>query len=198
MNCYEWQHNITLTEMSVSVNCSYQEPNPDNPESPIEITIQGTQTWPDVGPPYPRKAMRCATGYQSFWAKKSNWNGLGRFFIYTNIQSDSYFSLQVSRSDGQEFQAAVHDLGTDYALQLFVSGYFKPENEDDPFWVCGDGVWRKSTGVTKAFFGISSEDGELLAIGEIPRIESGAQITFFRPDETEESIGTGTLNYNLA
>jgi hypothetical protein len=36
-----------------------------------------------------------------------------------------------------------------------------------------------------------------LAFGFYSRIENGAEITYYRPDDLETSIGTGTITYAL-
>lgn len=196
MNCYEWQHQINLTGMSISANCAYQIPNPDPEGAPLDVTITGAHSYPDVGPPYPRRAMRCGTGYTSYYAKRSNWTGWDRFYILTSIQSYEFSPLVVTTTDNPDRSASILTGGFS-SFPTFISGLFKPEDTDDPSYVCADGVWRKSTEITKGFVQIVDELEEPLAFGFYNRIENGAEITYYRPDDLETSIGTGTITYAL-
>jgi hypothetical protein len=138
--------------------------------------------------------MRCAA-YTGFWARRRNWSGLDRFVIDTNIQPTVFSPLQVFIDEFEAPNAAVFAISSSVDFQLFISGFFKPTNTEDPLYVCADGVWRKSTGYTETLLRLESPD--VSATGIIERIEPGAAITFFRTDDPETQIGTGTLNYTL-
>lgn len=183
--------------MSITADCSYQIENPDDPEAPLTVTISGTQTYPDTGPPYTRRGMRCGTGYTGPFAKRLDWKSYGRFYLGTEIPSNEQFPLTVGISGEPGSTAAIYDGGfTSYPK--FISGLFKPENTDDPAYVCADGIWRKSTEITKGLVQIFDDIGQWLANGYFARIESGAEITYYRPNDLENSIGTGTITYTLA
>lgn len=198
MNCYEWQHQISLSGMSISANCSYEAENPNDPATPITITISGESTWPDVAPPYNRRGMRCGSGYDKQYARRSGWRNLDRFYIIAGVQADVTYPIEVTSSDGGAprmagiFGSAV----TDFAF--FVSGLYKPEDPADPFYACGFGVWTKSTEITKGAIFINAEDGELLAIGLYPKIEPGGEITYYRDFSFDTPIGSGAMNYTLS
>lgn len=196
MNCYEWQHAINLAGMSISAECAYQIPNPDPEGDPLNVTISGMHTYPDVGPPYPRRAMRCGVGYTSWYAKRSDWQSYGRFFISTLIQSNEFAPLVVTTTDQTDRYASIF-VGGFGSFPIFISGLFKPMDTDDPAYVCADGVWRKSTELTKGIVQIIDDAAELLAVGFYDRIENGAEITYFRQNDLETSIGTGTITYTL-
>lgn len=196
MNCYEWQYAINLTGMSISAECAYQLPNPDPEGDPLDVTISGMHTYPDVGPPYPRRAMRCGVAYTSWWAKRADWQSYGRFIISTLIQSNEFAPLVVSTTDEPDRNASIFVAGFG-SFPIFISGLFKPMDVDDPAYVCADGIWRKSTEITKGMVQIVDDAEELLAFGFYDRIQNGAEITYFRPDDLETSIGTGTITYTL-
>ena len=197
MNCYEWQHQIKLSGMSITADCSYEVENPDNPETPITITISGSSTWPDVEPPYTRRGMRCGVGYDSFYAKRANWTGWERFFIIAGVQAEVTYPIEIVSSEtGVIGMAGIFGSAVEGIAQ-FVSGVYKPEDTSDPFYACGFGVWSKSTEVTKGAVFIYSDSNELLATGFYDQIEPGAEITYYRPYEFETPIGTGTINYTL-
>jgi len=196
MNCYQWLHNFSLTGMSITADIAYEEPNSDPELPPISVTISGTQTYPDVGPPYTRRGMRCGVGYDSFYARRFSHLGYQRFQLITNIQATEFYPLVITIPDSPDGHAGIFETSLDTA-PIFISGLFKPWNPEDPAFVCADGIWRKSTNVTKGLVRILAEDGTLLAVGYFDRIEPGAQITYYRPDDFETSVGTGTLNYTL-
>lgn len=187
---------MNLTGMSISADCAYQLPNPDPDGDPLDVTISGMHTYPDVGPPYPRRAMRCGFGYTSFWARRSDWQSYGRFFISTFIQAYEFSPLVVTTTDMPDRAASIFVAGFD-SFPIFVSGLFKPEDSDDPAYTCADGIWRKSTEITKGFLQILDESQELLVYGFYDRIENGAEITYYRPDDLENPVGTGTITYTL-
>ena len=197
MNCYEWQHQISLSGMSITADCSYEVDDPNDPANKIDITISGTQTYPDTAGPYPRRALRCGVAYGKPYVKRSDWRlNYGRFFLSTEIPSSDINPLTVTTDGVAGTAAAIYDAGfTNYPK--FISGLFKPENTSDPAYVCADGVWRKSTEITKGAVQILSEFGDWLAIGFFPRIESGAVVTYYLPDDRDNPIGTGTIAYTL-
>jgi hypothetical protein len=197
MNCYEWQHQISLSGMSISANCSYEVENPNDPAAPITITISGEATWPDVAPPYNRRGMRCGSGYDKQYARRSGWNNLDRFYIITGVQADITYPLEVTSSDGSPLRMAGVFGSAVSNIPFFISGLYKPEDPSDPFYACGFGVWSKSTEVTKGIVFIIAEDGEQLAIGLFPRIEPSGEITYYRDFSFDTAIGTGTMNYTL-
>lgn len=195
MNCYEWRHSFTLTNMSISADISYEDASFDPPAT---VTISGTQTYPDVGPPYTRRGMRCGQGYDGFYARRNDWQGWQRFGITSFIQSGDWYPLTVALDGAPITPAAVFDSSLD-TFSIFPSGLFKPENSDDPAYVCADGIWRISTGVTKGFVRIIDESGQLLARGWYDRIGPGETITYFKPDDYDflTPIGTGAINYTF-
>jgi len=196
MNCYQWLHNFSLTGMSITADIVYEEPNPNPELPPISVAITGTQTYPDVGPPYTRRGMRCGVGYDSFYARRASHISYSRFLLQTFIQANEFYPLVVTADETPQGNAGVFESGF-ASFPIFISGLFKPWKPEDPAFVCADGIWRKSTNVTKGLVRILAEDGTLLAVGYFDRIEPGAQITYYRPDDFETSVGTGTLNYTL-
>lgn len=186
--------------MSISANCSYEVENPNDPNTPITITISGEATWPDVAPPYARRGMRCGInggGYEGKeFARREGWNGLSRFFITVEVQSSIAYPLEVTSSEGGMPIMAGFFYGF-RNIPLFISGLYKPEDPTDPFYSCGLGVWTKSTEVTKGIIPIVTEDGEQLAIGLYPKIEPGGEITYYKDFAFDTAIGTGTMNYTL-
>jgi hypothetical protein len=192
VNCYEWRHSFSLTEMSISAEISYLD------EFGETVTISGTQTYPDVGPPYTRRGMRCGQGYSTFYARRQGVEGYSRFVLETFIQSDNGYPLSVTINGDQTATAAVYNSSVD-EIPLFLSGLFKPENSSDPFYECGFGIWTVSTGVTKGFVRIINDMAEVLAIGWFDRIGPGETITYYKPDDYnfETPIGTGTINYTF-
>lgn len=197
VNCYEWRHSFSLTGMSISAEISYQVDSGD-PENPATLTISGTQTYPDVGPPYTRRGMRCGQGYDGPYARRNDWRGYERFFITTEIQTNNWYPLTVNLEGAPIATAAVFD-STQDTFAIFPSGMFKPENTSDPFYACGFGIWTTSTGVTKSFVRIIDDMAQWLAIGWFDRIGPGEVITYYKPDDYEFTtpVGTGTLNYTF-
>ena len=197
MNCYEWLHNFSLSGMSITADIAYEQPNPDPELPPILVTITGTQEYPDVGPPYTRRGMRCGVGYDSFYARRDSYVGYQRFQVLTEIQATEFFPLVVSSPDEPDMHAGIFEAAFS-SFPKFISGLFKPWLPDDPAFVCADGIWRKSTNVTQGLVRILAEDSTLLAVGYFDRIEPGAAITYYRPDEFEASVGAGVINYIIA
>lgn len=197
MNCYEWQHNISLSGMSISADCSYQIPDPNDPQTLIDVTISGIQTYPDTAGPYPRRALRCGVAYGKPYAKRSDWRlNYGRFFLITDIESNNGNPLTVTMTNTADSFAAIYDGG--FSLYpKFIGGLFKPEDTSDPAYVCADGVWRKSTEITGGGVQIISETGEVLAFGIFPKIENGAEITYFQTYDLDNPVGTGIVSYTL-
>lgn len=182
--------------MSISADCSYEEENPSDPSNPITITISGEATWPDVSPPYTRKGMRCGIGYNQEYARRFGSSGLSRFYINAEISSDPAYPLDVVYSDGGFPKKAGFFWG--FTLTpAFVSGFYKPEDTNDPFYACGFGAWSKSTEVTKGIIPIITEERGIVAIGKYPRIEPGGQITYYKDFDYSAVVGTGTMNYKL-
>lgn len=196
MNCYEWLHNFSISGMSITADLSYEQPNPDPEQPPVLVTVSGTQTYPDVGPPYTRRGMRCGAGYDDFYARRLGYVGYSRFQVLTFIQSAENYPLVVTIPDLPDTFAGIFTSGFD-SFPIFISGLFKPWRPSDPAYICADGIWRKSTNFTKGQVKILAEDGTLMAVGFYDRIEPGAEITYFKLDEYETSIGTGTLNYSI-
>ena len=197
VNCYEWRHSFSLTGMSISAEIYYEVDSGD-PENPATLTISGTQTYPDVGPPYTRRGMRCGQGYDGFFARRNGLQGYERFFLTTFIQTNNGYPLTVNLEGTPIATAAVFDSSLD-TFAIFPSGMFKPENTSDPFYECGFGIWTVSTGVTKGFVRILDEMAQWLAIGWFDRIGPGEVITYYRPEDFELTtpVGTGTLNYTF-
>jgi hypothetical protein len=192
VNCYEWRHSFSLTGMSISAEISYLD------EFGLQVTISGTQTYPDVGPPYTRRGMRCGQGYDGFFARRNGLEGYERFFLTTFIQTNNGYPLTVNLEGTPIATAAVFDSALDQ-FAIFPSGMFKPENSSDPFYECGFGIWTVSTGVTKGFVRIIDDAAQLLAYGWFDRIGPGEVITYYKPDDFELTtpVGTGTLNYTF-
>lgn len=192
VNCYEWRHSFSLTGMSISAEISYLD------EFGLQVTISGTQTYPDVGPPYTRRGMRCGQGYDGFFARRNGLQGYERFFLTSYIQTNNGYSLTVNLEGAPIATAAVFDSTLDN-FAIFPSGMFKPENTSDPFYECGFGIWTTSTGVTKGFVRIIDDAAQLLAYGWFDRIGPGETITYYKPDDYDFAtpIGTGTLNYTF-
>ena len=201
MNCYEWRHNVSLSAMSITANIAYNQPNPDPEQPPIPVTITGTQTYSDVGPPYSRKSMRCGFSYEKFHAVKQGLVGYTRFIINGEIAPklrEDYYPLDISIPDSPTVKAGIFDSAFDLYPQ-FPTGLFKPWISEDPAFVCADGVWRKSTAITKGSVRILTEESAIVAYGFYDRIESGAVVTYFLPDDYEfqNPIGTGTISYDI-
>ena len=197
MNCYEWQHNISLSGMSISADCSYEIDDPSDPANKLNVTISGIQTYPDTAGPYPRRALRCGVAYGKPYAKRSDWRlNYGRFVLVSDIQSDNGNPLTVTMTNAADSYAAIYDGGF-LLYPKFIGGLFKPEDTSDPAYVCADGVWRKSTEITKGAVQIFSESGDWLAVGFFQKIENGAEITYFQPYDRDNAIGTGAISYTL-
>ena len=176
--------------MSISAEISYLD------EYGFQVTISGTQTYPDVGPPYTRRGMRCGQGYDGFFARRNGLQGYERFFLTSYIQTNNGYPLTVNLEGAPIATAAVFDNTLDN-FAIFPSGMFKPENTSDPYYECGFGIWTVSTGVTKGFVRIIDDAAQLLAYGWFDRIGPSETITYYKSDDYnfETPIGTGTLNY---
>ena len=199
MSCYEWKYAVQLTGLTITADISYEAENPVPEEPPITISISGTQTYSDVGPPYTRRQMRCGTGFTGYYAYREQITGYGRFRLAGEISPLSfaeYYPLVVQVNEEPPTQAGIFNSGQDYA-PIFPMGLFKPWKPQDPFFVCADGVWRKSTNVTKGIVRILAEDSTLLAVGYFDRIEPGASISYYQYYDAETIIGTGTMSYSI-
>lgn len=199
MNCYQWKFNVSISTISITADISYEEANVDPELPPITVTITGTQSYDDVGPPYSRKFMRCGIGADAFYASRFGIVGYQRFQISGEIgvaNLEDYYPLEVSVIDAPTIKAGVFDSSFNL-YPRFPTGLFKPWKTEDPAFVCADGVWRKSTNVTKGYVRILTEEGALMAYGFFDRIESGGQITYYRPDDLETSVGTGIMSYEI-
>lgn len=197
MNCYEWRHNISLSGMSLSVQCSYQIPAPDG--RLLDVNISGMHTYPDVSGPYPKKAMRCGINswspYGKWYALRAGYKSYDRFLITTWVQSNEWDPITVTVTDENPRKATIFT--QQGAFPSFISGLFKPENSDDPAYTCAYGIWSKSKEVTKGGLYVQDQFGELLVNGRWDRIQNGAEINYFRPDDPETSVGTGVMTYVL-
>jgi hypothetical protein len=180
--------------MSISAEIYYEIDSGD-PENPITVTISGTQTYPDVGPPYTRRGMRCGQGYNKWYARRNDWRGYERFFVTTEIQTNQWYPLDLNGMTGG---ASIFELSS--GRPIFISGMFKPENSSDPFYECGFGIWSTSTGITTGvYLEIRDEMDQVLALGALDRIGPGETVTYYKPEDFERTtpVGTGTLNYTF-
>jgi hypothetical protein len=202
MNCYEWQHQISLSGMSISANCSYEIEDPFDPTLKYQITISGEMTYPDASPPYARRGMRCGIRGGGYAGKQPAFRaghiGLNRFTIIAEVQPNNYYPLEVNISSGGLPTYAGIRTSAFTNIPLFLSGLYKPEDQTDPFYACGFGVWSKSKDYTSgAVFVHAESDDELLVVGLYERIEPGGQITYYRLDDLTQPVGGGTMSYTL-
>jgi hypothetical protein len=200
MSCYEWRYNISLSGLSITANIAYEKPSPDPELPPISVTITGTQSYADVGPPYSRRQMRCGNEPGVFSASREGLTGYSRFRVNGTIAPatfEEYYPL-VIQNDGEPIfeKAGIFDSSFDF-YPLFPVGLFKPWNSNDSAFVCADGIWRKSTNYTKGIVRILDQESTLLAVGIFDRIEPGAIITYYQNYDLETIIGTGTMNYSI-
>jgi hypothetical protein len=200
MSCYEWRYNISLSGLSITANIAYEEPNPDPELPPISVTITGTQSYADVGPPYSRRQMRCGNEPGVFSAYREGFTGYSRFRVNGIIAPttfEEYYPLIIQNDGDPVFEkAGIFDSSFDL-YPRFPVGLFKPWNSSDSAFVCADGIWRKSTNYTKGTVRILNQESTLLAAGIFDRIEPGAIITYYQNYDSETIIGTGTMNYSI-
>jgi hypothetical protein len=203
MSCYEWRYNISLSGLSITADIAYEEPSPDPELPPISITIVGTQTYSDVGPPYSRRTMRCGNEPGVLSAYREGVSSYFRFrvdgIVAPTTYEESYPLVIENDNEPLFYKAGVFDSSESF-YPIFPMGLFKPWDSSDPAYVCADGIWRKSTNYTKGFLRILTEEGIWLATGVYDRIEPGGAVSYYKFDDMafETIIGTGTMDYIIS
>lgn len=199
MSCFEWKYNVQLSGLSVTANITYEEPNEDPSLPPVNVLISGSQLYDNVGPPYDRRQMRCGIQFKTFYAYRAGFTGYRKFWIDGDIAPstyEGYYPLDVTFDGEGDIKAGIFSAYFDL-YPTFPTGLFKPWKETDPAFPCAQGVWSKSKNITKGQVKILTNEGVAMAFGFYDRIESGAEITYFKPDDLENSIGTGNIFYTI-
>lgn len=148
MNCYEWRHQLNVSGMKISCSASWDTfNNLVYPPEPVNLTASGETQFVDITPPDSRRGMRCNVGYTSGYARRSDWQGYGRFNIYTST-GPTGTGVEVT-STVQEESSIISSGAVASQNGSFVSGLYEPWITGDPAYECAKGIWTKSTDFTK-------------------------------------------------
>jgi len=148
MNCYEWRHQLNVSGMKISCNASWQTTNDLLfPPETVTLASSGETQFTDITPPDSRRGIRCNVGYTSGYARRSDWQGYGRFNIYT-LTGPTGIGVEVT-STVQGESSIISSNAVASQDGSFVSGMYEPWIPNDPSYVCAKGIWTKSTEFTK-------------------------------------------------